>query len=279
MSLPSLPLFPGAYFGDTKHLSCEEHGAYLQLLMIAWQAGGAIPDDDAKIARMVSLSLKRWLSIKPTVMAFWTKNEEGAWVQSRLLKELSWVNSRIEKRRDAGKLGGRPKSLKNKEPSKANGSAPESKTKAPTPTPTPTPTEEEAATAASAGAGARPPSKSQFDEIEATCRDALGKLAPCDLVIGPVVKLFEDHGESAAAAALIDAARSARSPIRTWSLLAAKARERLAAPAIVPFPETNGARHHGPHRPTSTLDVLYRELEHEERAKREAESLRQIGRA
>jgi hypothetical protein len=41
----------------------------------------------------------------------------------------------------------------------------------------------------------------------------------------------------------------------------------------------NGARHHGHHRPTSTLDVLYRELEHEQRAKREAEPLRQIGSA
>jgi uncharacterized protein YdaU (DUF1376 family) len=140
-AFPSLPLFTDAYFGDTKHLSCEEHGAYLQLLMIAWRSPGCcVPDDDRKIARMINISVKRWLSIKPTVMAFWTLTD-GVWTQARLNREHAWVSSRIQSRRDAGKLGGRPKSLKNNESDKAKGFENEkqnqSKPKAPTPTPTP----------------------------------------------------------------------------------------------------------------------------------------------
>jgi uncharacterized protein YdaU (DUF1376 family) len=135
MSLPYLPLFPDAYFGDTKHLTCEQHGAYLQLLMIAWRSGGTIPDDDAKLARMTSLSRKRWAAIKETILQFWVKGQDGGWSQKRLVEELREANARIETRRAAGRLGGRPKSLKTNNVSKSNGSAEEkqneSKTKAP----------------------------------------------------------------------------------------------------------------------------------------------------
>jgi len=133
---PSLPLFTDAYFGDTKHLTCEEHGAYLQLLMIAWRSPGCgIPNDDAKIARMIGLSAKRWQAIKPTIMAFWSLDEDGFWRQSRLTKERRWVAERSEKRAAAGRMGGRPKSLENHDANKANGFSEESKTKAPNPNP------------------------------------------------------------------------------------------------------------------------------------------------
>jgi uncharacterized protein YdaU (DUF1376 family) len=146
MSLPSLPLFPDAYFGATKHLTCEQHGAYLQLLMIAWQSAEcAVVNDDRLIARMISLPLKRWLAIKAAVMAFWDLGDDGLWRQKRLSEEYQYVSARVEKRREAGRLGGRPKSLENNEPTKANGSPGETERvtiqKAPTPTPTPTPKE------------------------------------------------------------------------------------------------------------------------------------------
>lgn len=137
---PSLPLFTDAYFGDTKHLTCEEHGAYLQLLMIAWRSPGcSIPNDDAKIARMIGLTAKRWQSIKPTIMAFWTLGEDGAWHQARLEKEHVWVSERSEKRATAGKMGGRPKSLADNDPDKAKGFRDESKAEAPNPIPIPSP--------------------------------------------------------------------------------------------------------------------------------------------
>jgi uncharacterized protein YdaU (DUF1376 family) len=138
---PSLPLFTDAYIADTAHLTNEEHGAYLRLLMFAWRAPDcALPDDDVKLARMLGLTAKKWTALKVAVMAFWTLRD-GRWVQSRLSRERQFVEEKIAKRRDAGRLGGRPKSLKNHESHKANGSQQESKPKAPTPIPI-LPTEE-----------------------------------------------------------------------------------------------------------------------------------------
>lgn len=134
---PSLPLFTDAYIADTAHLTNEEHGAYLRLLMFAWRSPKCcLPDDDVKIARMLGLTPKKWAALKPNVMAFWSL-ENGVWVQSRLSRERQFVEEKVEKRRAAGKQGGRPKSLENNETGKAKGSVSESKLKAPTPTLTP----------------------------------------------------------------------------------------------------------------------------------------------
>ncbi|NBJ13321.1 YdaU family protein [Microvirga arsenatis] len=138
---PSLPLFTDAYIADTAHLTNEEHGAYLRLLMFAWRSPDCgLPDDDMKLSRMLGVTPKKWASLKAAVMAFW-RLENGRWFQSRLSRERQFVEEKVEKRRNAGKQGGRPKSLKNQEPEKANGSQEKSKPKAPTPTPI-LPTEE-----------------------------------------------------------------------------------------------------------------------------------------
>lgn len=140
---PSLPLFTDAYIADTAHLTCEEHGAYLRLLMFAWRTPGCqLPDDDARLARMLGLTAKRWAAMKPAVMAFWSL-ADGAWTQKRLTRERQFVSEKVEKRRACGKLGGRPKSLGNNDRDEAkgseNGKQNQSKPKAPTPTPTYTP--------------------------------------------------------------------------------------------------------------------------------------------
>ncbi|MBA1156913.1 DUF1376 domain-containing protein [Microvirga mediterraneensis] len=80
---PSLPLFTDAYIADTAHLTNEEHGAYLRLLMFAWRSPDcALPDDDVKLARMLGLTAKKWASLKVAVMAFW-RLEDGRWTTER----------------------------------------------------------------------------------------------------------------------------------------------------------------------------------------------------
>jgi uncharacterized protein YdaU (DUF1376 family) len=68
--LPSMPLFCDAYLADTAHLTLEESGAYMHLLMAMWRNGGSIPDDDVDNARMCKVGLKKWRKLKVRLMPF-----------------------------------------------------------------------------------------------------------------------------------------------------------------------------------------------------------------
>lgn len=81
-----MPLYVREYLTDTGHLSLEQSGAYLHLLMHSW-AIGPLPDDDAKLARMCRVSEGKWLrSIKADVLAFFVLGD-GGWTQKRLENE------------------------------------------------------------------------------------------------------------------------------------------------------------------------------------------------
>lgn len=100
---PAIPFFGDAYIADTRHLSLEEHGAYLQLLMIAWRSEDcALPDDDKRIAQMLGITTAKWKKLKPTIMAFW-RLEDGRWTQKRLKKERTFVTEKREKNALAAK--------------------------------------------------------------------------------------------------------------------------------------------------------------------------------
>jgi uncharacterized protein YdaU (DUF1376 family) len=110
-----LPLSTDAYLADTRHLSAQQHGAYLLLLMMAWRMPNChLPDDDGKLAKWACVDRRTWLRIKPIVMDFWTLGPDG-WAQKRLSKEREYVSKRAEISRQNGAAGGRPKSLTSKE--------------------------------------------------------------------------------------------------------------------------------------------------------------------
>jgi uncharacterized protein YdaU (DUF1376 family) len=95
--MSALPYFGDAYMADTRHLTLEEHGAYHLLLLIAWRSPNcALPDDDKRIAQMLGITAKKWASLKPTIMAFWTPTKNG-WEQKRLTKERRWVDEKSRK--------------------------------------------------------------------------------------------------------------------------------------------------------------------------------------
>ena len=85
---PSLPLWTDAYLSDTMHLTLEEHGAYLKLLMIIWRTQNcSIPDDDRRIATMLNVTYKKWISkLKPSLIEFFMTDENGHLTQKKLLK-------------------------------------------------------------------------------------------------------------------------------------------------------------------------------------------------
>lgn len=100
MSGPAyLPLFGSDYLADTRHLSTEEHGAYLLLMMAAWRQDDCdLPADDHKLARIVGLTMRKWLTIKATILEFWTV-ENGRIFQARLRKERGFADQKSESNR------------------------------------------------------------------------------------------------------------------------------------------------------------------------------------
>ncbi|MEV5031617.1 DUF1376 domain-containing protein [Sphingobium sp. LMC3-1-1.1] len=119
----ALPLFGDAYMADTRHLTLEEHGAYLMLLLIAWRSPDcSLPDDDARLARMLGITPKKWAKLKPSVMAFWKLTATG-WQQERLTKEFRFVAKKSEQNRQSANSRWNDKSLKNNEVDDANAHA------------------------------------------------------------------------------------------------------------------------------------------------------------
>lgn len=108
---PYMPLYIGDYIRDTRHLTTEQHGAYLLLLMAMWTAGGELKNDEGKLARTAGMSLAKWRKIGSDVMDFFTVSGSHI-TQKRLKTERVKYAELSEKRRHYGSLGGAAKALK-----------------------------------------------------------------------------------------------------------------------------------------------------------------------
>ena len=109
---PALPLFTDAYIADTAHLTNEEHGVYLRLLMFAWRTETcSLPNNDARLALMVGVTKGKWNKLKPTIMSFW-RLSNGEWTQKKLTKQRDFVSKQREQKRIAGEASARARALK-----------------------------------------------------------------------------------------------------------------------------------------------------------------------
>ncbi|WP_375337216.1 YdaU family protein [Rhizobium bangladeshense] len=114
-----MQLYVSDFIGDTLSLSTEQIGAYMLLLMAMWNAGGRLPADEAKLARVARMSVKKWKAIADDLMAFF--EVDGEFVRhNRLTKELLKSESKSQSRSAAGAEGGRAKALKDKDARIAN---------------------------------------------------------------------------------------------------------------------------------------------------------------
>ncbi|WP_322415342.1 YdaU family protein [Mesorhizobium huakuii] len=116
---PFMQLYVSDFVGDTLQLSTEQIGAYMLILMAMWNAGGRLPDDDAKLARVARLSLKRWRAISADLLSFFER-EAGEIGHKRLAKELQKALVKSEARAAAGARGGAATALKTKAHGAAN---------------------------------------------------------------------------------------------------------------------------------------------------------------
>lgn len=95
-----MPFYTGDYLKDTMHLTTQEHGAYLLLILHYWNSQKPLPGDDKKLAAISHLPLDEWLECKQTILDFFYLDED-VYKHRRIEKELNLK----EERSAAGKLG------------------------------------------------------------------------------------------------------------------------------------------------------------------------------
>jgi uncharacterized protein YdaU (DUF1376 family) len=83
-----MPFFVGDYHRDTRHLTLEQHGAYLLLLMHGW-VHRTIPNDDIALAAICGTTRTHFVrNIGPAVRLFFFVRQDGSLMQKRLEVEL-----------------------------------------------------------------------------------------------------------------------------------------------------------------------------------------------
>lgn len=99
-----MPLWIADYLADTQHLTRDEHGAYLLLLMAYWRKGEPLADDDRKLAAIAKASPAEWRRLRPVLSEFFQVGD-GVWKQKRVDAELARAKAIRAKRSEAGAKG------------------------------------------------------------------------------------------------------------------------------------------------------------------------------
>ena len=98
---PWMPFYPADYLADTRRLTTEQHGAYMLLLMDSWSSG-ALPDDDAVLARVAGLDAESWARTRP-VLAGYFEIADGKWVHARIEREREHAQAYAQASSSRGK--------------------------------------------------------------------------------------------------------------------------------------------------------------------------------
>lgn len=94
------PLYVNDYLGDTMHLTAEQHGVYMLLLMSYYRNGGPLPDSLNRLAATAKLSPKEFKDHVP-VMAEFFHISDGFWHHKRADEEIKESRTRREKAKNA----------------------------------------------------------------------------------------------------------------------------------------------------------------------------------
>lgn len=95
-----MPLYIGDYLADTMHLTTEQHGAYLLLIMAYWKNGRALPSNDQQLAAICRMPIDAWSNAKAVLADFFDTTEDGKWINHRVEKEISGAGEKKQKARD-----------------------------------------------------------------------------------------------------------------------------------------------------------------------------------
>lgn len=104
MSLPWFAFDADAYTGDTAHLTCEEHGAYLLLMLAYYRSEKPLPATDRALASICKLTPERWLECRPALAPFFV-DADGVWRHERCDAEIAKRKAEYEKHVARAKAG------------------------------------------------------------------------------------------------------------------------------------------------------------------------------
>lgn len=111
-ALPYMQLYVADYLADTIHLTTEENGAYILIIMNYWQTGKPIPEK--RLQPISRVDNGRWTDVKDSLIDFFVVGDDGSWIHARIEEELEKVRAKSIKCSDAGKKSALAKALKNK---------------------------------------------------------------------------------------------------------------------------------------------------------------------
>lgn len=97
-----MPLYIAKYIQDTQHLSTEEHGAYLLILMHAWTNGGKLPADPERLRVIAKMDSKPWRRSWSTLSEFLPLHGDCR-RNKRIDQELHKARAMVEQRSEAGR--------------------------------------------------------------------------------------------------------------------------------------------------------------------------------
>lgn len=103
--MPMQQWYPDAHIADTANLTLEEQGAYRLLMDNMWIKGGCIRNDDKEVARMLRITVKRWLKIKQR-LGDYLFIDLGIITQKRLQRDYKRACEICKKNAENGKVGG-----------------------------------------------------------------------------------------------------------------------------------------------------------------------------
>jgi uncharacterized protein YdaU (DUF1376 family) len=95
-----MPLYVGDYLSDTMHLTTEQHGAYLLLIMAYWKNRGPLQED--RLKHIVNIDDYSWTIVGEF---FDNKTIPGKWVHKRIDAELQKALIRKQAAENRGKKG------------------------------------------------------------------------------------------------------------------------------------------------------------------------------
>jgi uncharacterized protein YdaU (DUF1376 family) len=107
-----MPLYIGDYLRKTMHLTIDQHGAYLMLIMACWCEGGTLPNSDDTLAAICRVPITRWRKLRPIMLRYFQVDDAG-WHNNRVCEELAKAEDITEHRRSAGHASARARAQQN----------------------------------------------------------------------------------------------------------------------------------------------------------------------